>query len=70
MTDPTPPIEIPDDNPRPAPDIEPSPAWEPEIQPAEAPPEMPQYDDDAGLMRLLRGFPIPGSASVSLGSPA
>ena len=52
MTDPTPPIEIPDDRPPPAPDIAPSPAHEPEIQPADAPPEIPQYDDDVGLMGI------------------
>lgn len=63
MTDPTPPIEIPDDRPPRAPDIEPSPQYEPEIQPADTPPEMPQYDDDAGLMRLWpdSGIPAPGN---------
>ncbi|MBB5746041.1 hypothetical protein [Brevundimonas variabilis] len=43
MTDPTPPIEIPDDRPEPSPDIDPSPAYEPEIAPGDAPQEMPQY---------------------------
>lgn len=52
MTDPTPPIEIPDDRPLPTPDIDPSPAFEPEIQPADTPQEMPQYDDGQALARV------------------
>ena len=67
MTDPTPPIEIPGDRPPPAPDIDPSPEYEPEIQPADAPSEMPQYDDDAGLMRLWPGIDIPAPGSVPPG---
>jgi len=50
MTDPTPPIEIPDDRPAPTPDIDPSPAYEPEIAPAETPQEMPQYGDGGALI--------------------
>ena len=52
MTDPTPPIDIPDDRPAPMPDIDPAPAYQPEIDPAGTPQEMPQFDDSNAPMAV------------------
>ena len=52
MTDPTPPIEIPDDRPPPLPDIDPAPPFQPEIQPADTPQEMPQYGHGQALVSI------------------
>lgn len=46
MTDPSPPIDIPDDRPPPMPEIDPTPPYQPEIDPAGTPQEMPQFDDN------------------------
>ena len=60
MTDPTPPIDIPDDHPQPTPDIDPAPAYQPEIQPDRTPQEMPQYGDGN---REMAGVPLGTAAS-------